>query len=145
MQDKVILLVEDNPDDQELTRRALKKNNIRNEVVIAPDGVEAVDYLFGRGIYAGRNLESMPTVILLDLNLPRMGGVDVLRAIRADSRTRLLPVVVLTSSKEEQELIASYQLGSNGYISKPVDFVKFNQALLQVGLFWHVSDAPPPG
>jgi two-component system, response regulator len=144
MQDKIILLVEDNPNDQELTRWALKKNNIGNTLVIANDGVEALDYLFARGAYAGRDTAAMPTVILLDLNLPKLGGLEVLKAIRNDPRTRLLPVVVLTSSKEDQDVIASYSLGTNGYIQKPVDFVKFNEAILQLGLYWLVLNLTPP-
>src|SRR5437879_1252848 len=122
MESKIILLVEDNPDDEELTLRALEKNNILNEVVVAHDGVLALEYLFGAGAYEGRDLRVMPQVILLDLKLPKMDGLDVLRRLRADERTRLLSVVILTSSKEEQDIIAGYSLGANSYVRKPIDF-----------------------
>jgi two-component system response regulator len=146
MQEKIILLVEDNPNDQELTRWALKKNNIGNTLVIANDGAEALDYLFARGAHSGRDTSSMPTVILLDLHLPKVGGLEVLKAIRNDPRTQFLPVVVLTSSKEDQDVIDSYSLGTNGYVQKPVDFLKFNEAIVQLGLYWLVLNlAPPPG
>jgi CheY-like chemotaxis protein len=141
---KVILLVEDNPDDVELTLRALKKGNILNEVVVAHDGVEALDYLFGAGTYAGRDLSIMPTVILLDLKLPKIDGLEVLRRLRGDEQTRLLPVVILTSSKEEQDLIAGYKLGANSYIRKPVDFVQFTEAVHQLELYWLLLNEPPP-
>lgn len=144
MGDKTILLVEDNPDDEALTLRALKKNNILNEVIVARDGAEALDYLFGTGAYAGRDTTVMPAVILLDLKLPKIDGLEVLRRLRADKRTRLLPVVILTSSKEEQDLINGYSLGANSYVRKPVDFVKFIEAVRQLGLYWLVLNEPPP-
>lgn len=144
MDNRVILLVEDNPDDEALTLRALKRNNIMNEVVIAHDGSEALDYLFAEGSYAGRGPSVMPEVILLDLKLPRIDGLEVLRRIRADRRTKLLPVVILTSSKEERDLIESYSLGANSYIRKPVDFVQFGQAVQQLGLYWLVLNEAPP-
>ena len=144
MGNKTILLVEDNPDDVTLTLRALRKNNIANEVTVAKDGVEALDYLFGTGTYAGRDMRQMPAVILLDLKLPRISGLEVLERLRADKRTRLLPVVVLTSSKEEQDLIDSYMLGANSYIRKPVDFIKFVDAIKSLGLYWLILNEPPP-
>ena len=144
MNDKTILLVEDNPDDETLTLRALKKNNILNEVVVAHDGVEALDYLFANGSYAGRDTNIMPEVILLDLKLPKVDGLEVLRQVRADSRTRLLPIVVLTSSKEERDMIESYSLGANSYIRKPVDFVQFGDSVQQLGLYWLVLNITPP-
>lgn len=142
--EKVILLVEDNADDEALTKRALKKNNILNQVVVARDGVEALDYLFGTGAYAGRDLSVMPTIILLDLKLPKVDGLEVLKRLRADPRTRLLPVVVLTSSKEEQDLAQSYTIGVNSYIRKPVDFDQFMEAVKQLGLYWLVLNEAPP-
>ncbi|MBI3995172.1 MAG: response regulator [Nitrospirae bacterium] len=144
MNDKTILLVEDNPDDEALTMRALRQHRIRNEVVVARDGVEALEYLFGAGRHAGRDMSDMPEVILLDLKLPRMDGLEVLRRLRADARTRLLPVVVLTSSNEERDIIESYRLGANSYVRKPVDFVQFSDAVLQLGLYWLVLNEPPP-
>ncbi len=141
--DQIILLVEDNPDDIELTLRALKKNNILNEVVVANDGVEALDYLFATGAYEGRNTSDIPQVLLLDLKLPKVDGLEVLRQIRNYEPTKLLPVVVLTSSREEQDLIASYQLGANSYIRKPVDFTKFIEAVKQLGLYWLVLNESP--
>ena len=141
--DQIILLVEDNPDDIELTLRALKKNNILNKVVVANDGVEALDYLFATGAYEGRNTSDIPQVLLLDLKLPKVDGLEVLRQIRNYGPTKLLPVVVLTSSREEQDLIASYQLGANSYIRKPVDFTKFIEAVKQLGLYWLVLNEPP--
>jgi two-component system, response regulator len=142
--DRIILLVEDNADDEALTLRALKKNNIRNEVVIVRNGAEALDYLFGTGAYAGRDLKVLPTVILLDLKLPKIDGLEVLRRIRADERTKLLSVVILTSSKEEQDLINGYSLGANSYIRKPVDFAQFTGAIRELGLYWLVLNEPPP-
>ena len=136
MSEKSILLVEDNSDDEALTLRALKRNNVLNEVVVARDGVEAINYLFAEGNYADRDSSIMPEIVLLDLNLPKMSGLDVLRRIRADKRTKYLPVIMLTSSKEEQDLIASYNLGANSYIRKPVDFLEFGQAVQQLGLYW---------
>ena len=142
--DKIILLVEDNPDDEALTRRALTKNNILNELVVARDGVEALDYLFGTGPHAGRDLRVMPTLVLLDLKLPKVDGLEVLRRLREDARTRAVPVVVLTSSKEEQDLARSYSIGINSYIRKPVDFEQFMEAVRQLGLYWLVLNEPPP-
>jgi two-component system response regulator len=144
MADRNILLVEDNPDDVALTLRALNKNNIANQVVVATDGAEALEYLFGTGSHAGRDLAEMPAVVLLDLKLPKVDGLEVLRRLRADERTRLLRVVILTSSKEEQDLIDGYRLGANSYVRKPVDFVKFVDAVRQLGLYWLVLNEPPP-
>lgn len=142
--DSVILIVEDNPDDEALTLRALKKNNILNEVVVARDGAEALDYLFGTGTHAGRDLSEPPQVVLLDLNLPKLSGLDVLRRIRGDERTRLQPVVILTSSAQEQDMIAGYGLGANSYVRKPVDFTQFSEAVRQIGLYWLVINEHPP-
>lgn len=144
MNNKTILLVEDNPDDEALTLRALKKNNIRNEVVVARDGVEALDFMFGTGSYAGRDISQLPQVILLDLKLPKVGGLEVLEQLRADPRTRLAPIVILTSSKEEQDLIRGYSLGANSYIRKPVDFIQFTEAVRQLGLYWLVLNEASP-
>ena len=144
MEDKLILLVEDNPDDQALTLRALQKNNIRNRVVIRQDGAEALDYLFCQGADAGRDPRDAPQVILLDLKLPKIDGLEVLRRIRADERTRLLPVVILTSSKEEQDMIKGYGYGANTYVRKPIDFNQFVEAVNQLGLYWLVLNEPPP-
>ncbi len=136
MKVKFILLVEDNPDDVELTIRSLKKNNIMNEVVVAGDGAEALEYLFGTGAHAGRDPSAMPAVILLDLKLPKIDGLEVLQRLRADERTKFLPVVILTSSKEEKDVINGYKLGANSYIRKPVDFTQFSEAVGQLGLYW---------
>ena len=144
MKDKVILLVEDNPDDEALTLRALKKSNILNDVTVAHDGVEALDFLFGEGSYSDRDTSVMPQVVLLDLKLPKIDGLEVLRRVRADKRTKLLPVVILTSSKEERDMIEGYKLGANSYIRKPVDFVQFGQAVQQLGLYWLVLNESPP-
>ncbi|RJQ46260.1 MAG: response regulator [Gammaproteobacteria bacterium] len=144
MNNKTILLVEDNPDDEALTLRALQKNNIVNEVMVAHDGAEALDYLFCRGTYAGRDPCRAPAVILLDLKLPKVDGLEVLKRLRADERTRLLPVVILTSSKEEQDLVNGYRFGANSYIRKPVDFNQFMEAVRQLGLYWLVLNEPPP-
>ena len=144
MSDKTILLVEDNPDDEALTLRALKKNNILNEVNVVRDGAEALDYLFCQGAYAGRDASLQPAVILLDLKLPKIDGLEVLKRLRADARTRLLPVVILTSSKEEQDLASGYSLGANSYIRKPVDFTQFMEAIRQVGLYWLMMNESPP-
>ncbi len=144
MKNKIILLVEDNPDDEELTIRALNKNNIMNEVVVARDGAEALDYLFGKGKYEGRDLNLMPEVILLDLKLPKVDGLEVLRQLRSNELTMSLPVVVLTSSKEERDLIESYRLGANSYVRKPVDFSQFTEAVRQLGLYWLVLNETLP-
>jgi len=145
MVSKTILLVEDNPDDIELTLYALKEKNIKNEVIVLNDGAEALDFLFGTGKYSGRDLTAMPTVILLDLNLPRVDGFEVLRQIRANERTKLLPVVILTSSKEEQDLVNGYSLGVNSYVRKPVDFNQFADAVSHLGLYWLLLNEAPPG
>lgn len=144
MSERVILLVEDHPDDEELTMRALKKNNILNRVVIARDGVQALEYVFGTGAHAGRDVTEMPQLILLDLKLPKIDGLEVLRRLRADERTRFLPIVILTSSKEEQDLLKSYKLGANSYVRKPVDFVEFTQAVQQLGLYWLILNESAP-
>ncbi len=144
--DRVILLVEDNPKDEELTLRAFKKSNIRNPVVVARDGVAALDYLFARGAHAARPESALPQIILLDLKLPKLDGLEVLKALRLDERTKLLPVVILTSSLEEQDLVRGYSLGANSYMRKPVDFLQFSEAVRQLGLYWLVmNEAPPPG
>jgi two-component system response regulator len=144
MSERVILLVEDNPSDEELTLRALKKSNILNRVVVVRDGAEALDWLFTRGAHANRGTDTAQ-VILLDLKLPKIDGLEVLRAIRGDDRTKLLPVVVLTSSIQEQDVIASYGLGANSYVRKPVDFTQFVDAVRQLGLYWLViNQAAPP-
>ena len=144
MSEKIILLVEDNADDEELTLRALKKSNIMNRVVVARDGAEALDYLFVRGSFAARDPKETPQVILLDLKLPKVDGLEVLRQLRDEPRTRLLPVVILTSSKEEQDILRGYDLGANSYIQKPVDFTQFVDAVRQLGLYWLVLNQPPP-
>jgi two-component system response regulator len=141
---KSILLVEDNPDDEALTLRALKKNNIANEVVVARDGAEALDYLFATGSHANRDLSRMPGLILLDLNLPKVGGLEVLRCLRGDARTKLIPVVILTSSKEDQDIASGYELGCNSYVRKPVDFTQFVQATGHLGMYWLVLNELPP-
>jgi len=144
MNSKIILLVEDNPSDVELTQRALERSHIVNELVIAQDGQEALDYVFGGGAYAGRDVTQLPALVLLDLKLPRVDGLQVLRRIRADERTRRLPVVILTTSREEQDVAHSYDLGANSYIRKPVDFAQFAQAVQHLGLYWLVMNEPPP-
>jgi len=144
MNNKNILLVEDNPDDEALTLRALKKNNIANEVIVARDGVEALDYLFAEGTHEGRDLSNQPQVILLDLKLPRVDGLEVLKRIRGDERTKCLPVVILTTSNEEQDIANSYDLGANSYIRKPVDFDQFMEAIRQLGLYWLVLNIKVP-
>jgi len=141
--EKIILLVEDNPDDVVLTLRALKKNNIMNQVVVAKDGVEALDYLFGTGQYEGRDLNNKPQIVLLDLKLPKIDGLEVLKRLREDERTRLLPVVILTSSKEQRDLIEGYSHGANSYIRKPVDFNQFIDAVRHLGLYWLVLNVGP--
>lgn len=139
----VILLVEDNPDDADLTRRAFTKNNIANKLVVAQDGVEALDYLFAAGAWTGRGEETDPTLVILDLKLPKINGLEVLRKMRATPRTRLLPVIILTSSVEEEDVIRGYDLGCNSYIHKPVDFLQFNEAVRQLSLYWLVLNQPP--
>ncbi|HLU09652.1 MAG TPA: response regulator [Oceanobacillus sp.] len=138
-----VLLVEDNPDDELLTMRAFQKSNFKNEVVVARDGAEALDYVFGTGEYEGRDPEDIPHLILLDLKLPKVDGLEVLERIRADERTRFIPVVVLTSSKEQEDLIRSYANGANSYVRKPVDFNEFFQAIQQLGLYWLVMNESP--
>ncbi len=143
---KTILLVEDDPDDRDLTIRALQSNNLRNEIVVATDGAEALDYLFCRGDYADRDPDDLPQVVLLDLKLPKVDGHEVLKAIRADERTRLLPVVILTSSTEEADMIEGYKNGCNSYVTKPVKFEKFAKAVHDLGLYWLLLNQPvPPG
>ena len=144
MKNKRILLVEDNPDDEALTLRALKRNNILNEVIVARDGAEALDYLFARGAHSGRDTAKQPEVILLDLKLPKVDGLEVLQQIRKDDRTRRLAVVILTSSNEERDIIASYDLGANSYIRKPVDFNQFMEVVRQLGVYWLVLNVSPP-
>ena len=144
MTDKVILLIEDNPDDELLTLRALRKNNVLNKVVVARDGVEALDYLFGTGRYSGRDTAVMPQLILLDLKLPKIDGLEVLKRLRADERTRLLPVVILTSSREEQDMLDGYGFGANSYVRKPVNFEQFVQAIEQLKLYWLILNEAPP-
>jgi CheY-like chemotaxis protein len=144
MKEKAILLVEDNPDDIALTIRAFRKSNIMNDIVQAHDGSEALDYLFGTGQYAGRDLSIMPTLILLDLKMPKVDGLEVLRQLRANELTKLLPVVILTTSKEDQDIIDGYALGANSYVRKPVDFNQFVEAVRQLGLYWFVLNEPLP-
>jgi len=141
---KTILLIEDNASDIELTRRALERSHVANQLVVVHDGQEALEYLFGTGAHAGREISSLPGVTLLDLKLPRVPGLEVLRAIRADARTRRMPVVILTSSNEERDVAASYDLGVNSYIQKPVDFKRFVEAIQQLGLYWLLLNEPPP-
>lgn len=142
--DRVILLVEDNPRDEELTLRALKKANILNPVVVARDGVEALDYLFARGAHVERNPAQLPQLVLLDLKLPKLDGLEVLGALRLDERTKHLPVVILTSSVEDQDIVRGYDLGANSYVRKPVDFVQFSEAVRQLGLYWLVLNQVAP-
>jgi len=144
MAEKTILLVEDNPDDEALTLRAFKKNNIQNKVVVVRDGVEALDYLFASGAYEGRDSSVLPQIVLLDLKLPKIDGLEVLRRIRADHRTELLPVIILTSSKEDQDVISGYQLGCNSYVRKPVSFDEFIEAARQLGLYWLLLNQSVP-
>jgi CheY-like chemotaxis protein len=140
-----VLLVEDSPDDELLTIRALRKNNVANEIIVAHDGVEALDYLFGTGRHAGRDPGVRPQLILLDLKLPRVDGLEVLQRIRGDERTKFLAVVVLTSSKEQEDILKSYELGANAYVRKPVDFVQFTEAVKHLGLFWLLVNETPSG
>lgn len=144
MRGKTILLVEDNPDDVELTLRAFSKSKIGNEIVVVRDGQEALDYLFATGAHAGRDASALPEVVLLDLKLPKVDGLEVLRRLRADERTRLLPVVVLTSSGEQQDMLSSYDLGANSFVRKPVDFAEFMDAARHLGLYWLVLNQVPP-
>ena len=141
---KTILLIEDNPDDEKLMLRAFKRNNMLNPIVVARDGIEALDFLFARGAYTGRNGSPLPTLIVLDLKLPKLDGLGVLKALRGDERTRLIPVVILTSSKEEQDLIQGYALGANSYVRKPVDFSEFVEAVRVLGIYWLMMNQPPP-
>jgi len=143
MEEKIILLVEDNPDDELLALRALKKNNITNKVVVTHDGAEALDYLFGAGAWAGQETP-LPQVILLDLKLPKLDGLEVLRRIRGDERTRMLPVVILTTSNEERDRVSSYRLGANSFVRKPVEFDQFIEAVRELGLYWLLLNQPPP-
>jgi CheY-like chemotaxis protein len=142
--EKTILLVEDNPDDVELTLRALKQYNVKNQIVVVRDGAEALDYLFATGTYADRDTNVMPTLVILDLKLPKVDGLEVLQRMRADDRTKLLPVVILTSSKEERDIVNSYKFGANSYVQKPVDFTPFVEAVRQLGLYWLIINEPPP-
>ena len=144
MEEKIILLVEDNPDDVELTLRAFNKNHISNKMIIANNGVEALDYLFGKGMYAGREIKDLPVLIMLDLNLPKINGLEVLKAIRQNEITKILPVVILTSSNQEKDVIACYKLGANSYIHKPVDFNEFSEVVKLLGLYWLLRNEPPP-
>jgi len=143
MKNKVILLVEDNPSDVKLTKRALEQNQIANQLIVAEDGREALDYLFGLGQYSGRDIHDVPAVVLLDLKLPRVDGLEVLKEIRANEHTSVLPVVILTSSDQEKDLIDGYKLGANSYIRKPVDFQQFVEAVRNVGLYWLLLNEPP--
>ncbi|MDP9347875.1 MAG: response regulator [Gemmatimonadota bacterium] len=144
MRERFILLVEDNPDDEALTLRALRRNHIANEVAVARDGAEALDFLFGTGVHAGRDTTHTPQLILLDLKLPKLSGLEVLKRVRSDPRTCLLPVVVLTTSSEERDMIDSYSLGANSFVRKPVDFTQFTEAVRQLGLYWLVLNETPP-
>ena len=145
MAEKMILLVEDNPDDEELTMRALKQSRIANEIVVARDGREALDFLFAKGKYEGRDLARKPAVVLRDLKLPKLGGLEVLERMRADPATKLIPVVVLTSSSEDEDMLKSYRLGANSYVRKPVEFGAFANAVTQLGLYWMLLNEPVPG
>jgi two-component system response regulator len=144
MSERYILLVEDNPDDEELTLLSLRKNNLAHDIVVVRDGVEAIEFLFGTGQYAGRDITQAPTVILLDLKLPKLDGLGVLKRLRNDDRTRNLPVVVLTSSSQDADVLASYNLGANSYVRKPVEFGAFVEAVSNLGLYWVLLNRPPP-
>jgi two-component system response regulator len=141
---KIILLVEDNPDDVDLTLRAFKQNNISNEVIVAKDGVEALDYLLGKGMYAGRDANNTPVITLLDLKLPKISGMEVLKTIRQNELTKLIPVIILTSSTQEEDLLNGYKLGANSYVRKPVNFKEFVEAIKVLGLYWLLWNEPPP-
>jgi len=145
MERRTILLVEDNPDDEELTKRALIKNNIANNITVAHDGQEAVDYLFAAGKFKDRDIRDLPVIVLLDLKLPKLDGLEVLRQIRANDWTRNLPVIILTSSKEDEDIIKSYRRGANSYVVKPVDFKQFSEAIVTLGIYWLVLNEPPRG
>ena len=142
--ERIILLVEDNADDEEFTLRALQRAHVTNRVDVVRDGSEALDYLFGFGVHAGRDLSATPAVVLLDLKLPKVGGIDVLRRMRADDRTRYVPVVVLTSSSQDEDILRSYQCGANSYVRKPVEFADFAAAVAQLGVYWTLANEPPP-
>jgi CheY-like chemotaxis protein len=142
VKDRILLLVEDNPDDVDLTLRALRKNNITNEIIVVHDGAEALDCLFGTGVYEGKRV--VPAVVLLDLKLPKVDGMEVLKKVRADEKIKLIPVIILTSSKEEQDLINGYKYGCNSYVRKPVEFDEFTRALKDLGLYWLLLNEPPP-
>lgn len=144
MENRIILLVEDNPKDELLTLRALSKCHLANEIAVVRDGAEALDYLFAKGEHAGREANDLPTLVLLDLKLPKVDGLEVLRRIRADERTQLLPVVILTSSDEEKDIIAGYKLGANSYVRKPVAFSDFSIAVADLGRYWLITNEPPP-
>ena len=143
MTSKPILLVEDTPDDAELTTMSLKQSGLLNEVVVAEDGLEALDYLFGTGRYAGRNPQDTPALVLLDIKMPRLDGIEVLQRLRADSRTKTLPVVILTTSTEDIDLVRAYESGANAYVRKPVSLAQFQEAVRQLGLFWILTNEPP--
>ncbi len=144
MKEKIILLVEDNPDDEELTIRSLRRANITNQIKVAQDGQEALDFLFCEGSYSERDPSKMPTVVLLDLKLPKLNGIDVLKRMRADPRTLLVPVVVLTSSSEDEDMLNSYESGANSYVRKPVDFSAFAEVVTQLGIYWMLHNQAPP-
>ena len=143
MEEKIILLVEDNADDEELTIRTLQKNHLKNKIVVVRDGVEALDYLFGTGEYKNRDLSVSPVLIMLDIKLPKLNGLEVLKKIKADPRTKFIPVVILTSSDEEKDLVESYQLGANSYVRKPVDFAEFQNSVRQLALYWVLLNETP--
>jgi|SRR5579864_993136 len=145
MSNRMVLLVEDNPDDEELTLRALRKANVANEIVVARDGNEALEFLFSEGKHAGRDPMVMPAVVLLDLKLPKLNGIDVLGRVRADPRTRLIPIVVLTSSSEDEDMLRSYRTGANSFVRKPVEFGAFANAVTQLGAYWMLLNETPPG